>query len=381
MICDNARPCNAEPPLLPSPSPNALGRAWRLSAILVLGFASGLPLALTGQAMQAWLTVEPTNSFLLMVVLIWIQTGFAMVILSAALRGIPEETIEAAILDGASPLQIFARIKVPQIWGTIAVVFTAATGGVKSATLSIAQPLNDAVSYINQRFFDPLDSLRTFALLKLMNPFRDALQMLPWPLAISAVAVLAGWLGGRGAAFSVFAMGLFVVVTGYWSATMGSLYLTILAVLLSLALGFPFGIWVAAKPRMQQGVQLLLDTLQTLPTLRIETRFPDPIANPYLCFSALMMAGLDGIQNKIHPGDPADKNLYDLPPEEDAKIPTVCASLDEALEALKADHEFLTRGGVFSKEMIDAYIELKMEEVQRMRMTPHPIEYDMYYGL
>lgn len=137
----------------------------------------------------------------------------------------------------------------------------------KAATLSIAQPLNDAVSYINQRFFDPLDSLRTFALLKLMNPFRDALQMLPWPLAISAVAVLAGWLGGRGAAFSVFAMGLFVVVTGYWSATMGSLYLTILAVLLSLALGFPFGIWVAAKPRMQQGVQLLLDTLQTLPTL------------------------------------------------------------------------------------------------------------------
>jgi glutamine synthetase type I len=114
---------------------------------------------------------------------------------------------------------------------------------------------------------------------------------------------------------------------------------------------------------------------------RIETRFPDPGANPYLCFAALMMAGLDGVQNKIHPGDPADKNLYDLPPEEDAKIPTVCHSLEMALEALKNDHEFLTRGGVFSKEMIDAYIELKMEEVQRFRMTTHPVEFDMYYSI
>ena len=101
---------------------------------------------------------------------------------------------------------------------------------------------------------------------------------------------------------------------------------------------------------------------------RIETRFPDPIANPYLCFSALLMAGLDGIQNKIHPGDPADKNLYDLPPEEDAKIPTVCASLDEALAALDKDREFLTRGGVFSNDWIDAYIELKMDEVNKV---PH----------
>ena len=114
---------------------------------------------------------------------------------------------------------------------------------------------------------------------------------------------------------------------------------------------------------------------------RIEARFPDPMANPYLAFSALLMAGLDGVQNKIHPGEAATKNLYDLPPEEDALVPTVCHSLEQALEALQADHEFLTRGGVFSKEMIDAYIELKMEEVQRMRMTPHPIEYDMYYGL
>ena len=113
---------------------------------------------------------------------------------------------------------------------------------------------------------------------------------------------------------------------------------------------------------------------------RIETRFPDPIANPYLCFAALLMAGLDGIQNKIHPGDPADKNLYDLPPEEDAKIPTVCASLDEALAHLDKDREFLTRGGVFSNDWIDAFIALKMEEVNKVRMTTHPVEFDLYYS-
>ena len=114
---------------------------------------------------------------------------------------------------------------------------------------------------------------------------------------------------------------------------------------------------------------------------RIEVRFPDPTANSYLAFTAMMMAGLDGIQNKIHPGDPADKNLYDLPPEEDAKIPTVCSSLEQALEALDKDREFLTRGGVFSNDFIDAYIDLKMEEVTRYRMTTHPVEYDMYYSL
>ena len=114
---------------------------------------------------------------------------------------------------------------------------------------------------------------------------------------------------------------------------------------------------------------------------RIEVRFPDPTANPYLAFAALMMAGLDGVQNKIHPGDPSDKNLYDLTPEEDAKIPTVCSSLDQALDYLDKDREFLTRGGVFSNEMIDAYIELKMQEVTRFRMTTHPIEFDMYYSL
>ncbi|HEY3431733.1 MAG TPA: type I glutamate--ammonia ligase [Rhodocyclaceae bacterium] len=114
---------------------------------------------------------------------------------------------------------------------------------------------------------------------------------------------------------------------------------------------------------------------------RIETRFPDPGANPYLCFTALMMAGLDGVQNKIHPGDAADKNLYDLPPEEDAKIPTVCSSLEQALEYLNNDREFLTRGGVFSNDWIDSYIELKMEDVTRFRMTTHPVEFDMYYSI
>ena len=114
---------------------------------------------------------------------------------------------------------------------------------------------------------------------------------------------------------------------------------------------------------------------------RIEARFPDPLANPYLCFSALLMAGLDGIENKIHPGEAATKDLYHLPPEEDALIPTVCSSLDQALEALDKDRAFLTQGGVFTDGMLDAYIELKMTEVQRLRMSPHPVEYDMYYSL
>jgi glutamine synthetase len=113
---------------------------------------------------------------------------------------------------------------------------------------------------------------------------------------------------------------------------------------------------------------------------RIETRFPDPMANPYLAFSALLMAGLDGIQNKIHPGDPVDKNLYDLPPEELSNIPTVCGSLQEALQALDEDRAFLTQGGVMSNDMIDAYIDLKMEEVNRFNMTTHPVEFDMYYS-
>ena len=114
---------------------------------------------------------------------------------------------------------------------------------------------------------------------------------------------------------------------------------------------------------------------------RIEVRFPDPTANPYFAFTAMMMAGLDGIQNKIHPGDAADKDLYDLEPEEAAAIPTVCHSLDQALEALDQDRDFLKAGGVFDDDLIDGFIALKMEEVTRMRMTTHPVEFDMYYSL
>jgi len=113
---------------------------------------------------------------------------------------------------------------------------------------------------------------------------------------------------------------------------------------------------------------------------RIEARFPDPTANPYFCFTALLMAALDGIQNKIHPGDAADKDLYDLPPEEAAEIPTVAASLEEALDALDKDRAFLTAGGVMDDDMIDAYIELKKEDIQRLNMTTHPVEFDMYYS-
>jgi len=114
---------------------------------------------------------------------------------------------------------------------------------------------------------------------------------------------------------------------------------------------------------------------------RIEVRFPDPTANPYLAFSALLMAGLDGIQNKIHPGEPMDKDLYDLPPEEAKDIPTVCASFEQALEALDNDRAFLTAGGVFTDDMIDAYIEVQMDDVTRIRMRTHPVDFDMYYSL
>jgi glutamine synthetase len=114
---------------------------------------------------------------------------------------------------------------------------------------------------------------------------------------------------------------------------------------------------------------------------RVECRFPDPAANPYLGFAAMLMAGIDGVQNKISPGQPMDKNLYDLPPEELKNVPTVCGSLREALECLKADHGFLTKGDVFTKDFIDSYIELKMEEVHKFEHTPHPIEYEMYYSV
>lgn len=114
---------------------------------------------------------------------------------------------------------------------------------------------------------------------------------------------------------------------------------------------------------------------------RIEVRFPDSAANPYLAFAALMMAGLDGIQNKIHPGDAMDKDLYDLPPEEEKQLKLVSFSLSESLDALSADRDFLKAGGVFTDDLIDAYIDLKMADVIRLRMATHPVEFDMYYSL
>jgi len=113
---------------------------------------------------------------------------------------------------------------------------------------------------------------------------------------------------------------------------------------------------------------------------RVEARFPDPSANPYLCFAALLMAGLDGIKNKTHPGEAMDKNLYDLPAEELADIPTVCGSLREAMEELQSDHDYLLAGDVFTKDQIDGYIELKMEEIETYEHTPHPVEFGMYYS-
>lgn len=114
---------------------------------------------------------------------------------------------------------------------------------------------------------------------------------------------------------------------------------------------------------------------------RIEVRFPDPAANPYLAFAAQLMAGLDGIMNKIHPGEAMDKNLYDLPAEEAQEIPTVASSLEEALHALDIDREFLKRGEVFTDETIDAYINLLKNDVQRIQMAPHPLEFEMYYSV
>ena len=105
------------------------------------------------------------------------------------------------------------------------------------------------------------------------------------------------------------------------------------------------------------------------------------MANPYLAFAALLLAGLDGIRNKIHPGDPMDKDLYDLPPEEEKNLQLVAFSLDEALGALDSDRDFLKEGGVFSDDLIDAYIDLHMDSVTRLRMTTHPVEFDMYYSL
>ncbi len=144
--------------------------------------------------------------------------------------------------------------------------------------------------------------------------------------------------------------------------------------------GFEAPVMLAYSAR-NRSASIRIPWVSSAKARRIEVRFPDPTANPYLAFSAMMMAGLDGIQNKIHPGDAMDKDLYDLPAEEAKAIPTVCHSLDQALESLDADREYLTNGGVFTNDLIDGYIDLKMEEVTRMRMTTHPVEFDMYYSL
>jgi len=114
---------------------------------------------------------------------------------------------------------------------------------------------------------------------------------------------------------------------------------------------------------------------------RVEVRFPDASGNPYLTFASMLMAGLDGIENKIHPGEPMDKDLYDLSPQELEGVPTVANSLEQALDALDSDRDFLTKGDVFTNDMIDGYIEIKEEEVSRLNNTPHPVEFDMYYAV
>lgn len=144
--------------------------------------------------------------------------------------------------------------------------------------------------------------------------------------------------------------------------------------------GFEAPVMLAYSNR-NRSASIRIPVVNSDPARRIEVRFPDSTANPYLAFTAMMMAGLDGVANKIDPGEAADKNLYDLPPEEGKKIPTVCSSLEMALEALDADRDFLKTGGVMDDDMIDAYIELKMEEVNEVRMRPHPMEFELYYSV
>ena len=144
--------------------------------------------------------------------------------------------------------------------------------------------------------------------------------------------------------------------------------------------GFEAPVMLAYSAR-NRSASIRIPYVQNPKGRRIEVRFPDSTANPYLAFAAMLMAGLDGIQNKIHPGDAMDKDLYDLPPEEEKAIPQVSYSFDMSLDALSADRAFLTKGGVFTDDVIDAYIDLKMQEVTRFRMSTHPVEFDMYYSL
>ncbi|WP_167631223.1 type I glutamate--ammonia ligase [Mariprofundus ferrooxydans] len=143
--------------------------------------------------------------------------------------------------------------------------------------------------------------------------------------------------------------------------------------------GFEAPVMLAYSNR-NRSASIRIPVVSSDPARRIEVRFPDCTANPYLAFTAMMLAGLDGVANKIDPGEAADKNLYDLPPEEGKKIPTVCGSLEEALKALDADRDFLKVGGIMDDDMIDAYIELKMEELNEVRMRPHPKEFELYYS-
>jgi len=144
--------------------------------------------------------------------------------------------------------------------------------------------------------------------------------------------------------------------------------------------GFEAPVMLAYSAR-NRSASIRIPIVPTPKATRIEVRFPDPSANPYLAFTAMLMAGLDGIKNKIHPGDAMDKDLYDLPAEEAAAIPQVAASFEEALDALEADQEFLIAGGVMDADMINAYIGLKREEVELLNSTTHPVEFDMYYSV
>ena len=143
--------------------------------------------------------------------------------------------------------------------------------------------------------------------------------------------------------------------------------------------GFEAPVMLAYSAR-NRSASIRIPFVSSAKARRIEARFPDPSANPYLCFAALLMAGLDGIKNKLHPGDAMDKDLYDLPAEEAKDIPTVAHTLTMALDCLEADMDFLTEGDVFTKDMLDGYISLKRGEIERLNMTPHPVEFDMYYS-